>query len=51
MTQQDIVEELNRIIVGYNITWDRIKYDADRAIEKINNHLGGTFYGKENFDS
>ena len=43
MTQQDIVEELNRIIVGYNITWDSIKYDADRAIEKINNHLGAKF--------
>ena len=43
MTQQDIVEELNRIIVGYNITWDSIKYDADRAIEKINNYLGAKF--------
>ena len=43
MTQQDIVEELNRIIVGYNITWNSIKYDADRAIERINNHLGAKF--------
>ena len=43
MTQQDIVEELNRIIVGYNITWNSIKYDADRAIERINNHLGAKY--------
>ena len=36
MTQQDIVNELNRMVVGYNINWQMIKYDADRAIMKIN---------------
>ena len=43
MTQQDIINELNRIVVGYNITWDYIKYDADRAIMKINAHLGAEY--------
>lgn len=43
MTQQDIVNELNRMVIGYNINWDMIKYDADRAIMKINAHLGAEF--------
>lgn len=43
MTQQDIIDELNRIVVGYNITWDSIKNDADRAIMKINAHLGAEY--------
>ena len=43
MTQQDIINELNRIIIGYNINWDTIKVDADRAIMKINSHLGAKY--------
>jgi hypothetical protein len=43
MTQRDIVNELNRMVIGYNITWDMIKYDADRAIMKINTHLGAEY--------
>lgn len=43
MTQQDIVNELNRRIAGYNITWDSIEMDADRAIMNINNNLGAKY--------
>ena len=43
MTQQDIVNELNRIVVGYSITWDAIKNDMDRAIIKINSYLCANF--------
>lgn len=43
MTQQDIVNELNRIVVGYNINWDTIKTDADRAIMKINSYLSADY--------
>lgn len=43
MTQQDIVNELNKMIIGYNINWNMIKYDADKAIMKINAHLGAEF--------
>lgn len=43
MTQQDIIDELNRMVIGYNIHWDMIKYDADRAIMKINSHLGSEY--------
>lgn len=43
MTQRDIVNELNRMVIGYNITWDMIKYDADRAIMKINTYLGAEY--------
>ena len=43
MTQQDIVNELNRMVIGYNINWDMIKYDADRAIMRINSHLGAEY--------
>lgn len=43
MTQQDIVNELNRMVLGYNLTWEKIKYDADRAIMKINAHLGAEY--------
>lgn len=43
MTQQDIVDELNRIVVGYSITWDNIKRDLDRAIIKINSYLGANY--------
>lgn len=43
MTQQDIVNELNKMVVGYNINWPMIKYDADKAIMKINAYLGAEY--------
>lgn len=43
MKQIDIVHELNRMLIGYNITWDMVKYDADKAIMKINAHLGAMY--------
>lgn len=43
MTQQDIVNELNKMVVGYNINWPMIKYDADKAIMKINSYLGAEY--------
>lgn len=43
MTQQDMIFELNKMVIGYNITWDKVKYDADKAIMKINAHLGAEY--------
>lgn len=43
MTQQDIIHELNRLVVGYNLNWDTVKTDADRAIMKINAYLGAEY--------
>lgn len=43
MTQQEMIYELNKMVIGYNITWDKIKYDADKAIMKINAHLGAEY--------
>ena len=40
MLKQRDIERLNRLTIGYNITWDDVKYDADRAIDKINAFLG-----------
>lgn len=39
-TQQDIVDRLNQLTLRYNLTWYDIKYDADKAIAKINSFLG-----------
>lgn len=43
MTQQDIVNRLNQLTLRYNLTWQDVKYDADKAIAKINNYLGTTY--------
>lgn len=43
MTQQDIINELNKRVIGYNINWQMIKYDADQAIMKINSYLGAEY--------
>jgi hypothetical protein len=40
VTQQEIVDEINRLAVGYNLNWGDIKRDADKAIKKINDFLG-----------
>lgn len=43
MTQQDIVFEIRRMLSDNSITWDDIKIDADRAIVRINAHLGADY--------
>ena len=43
LKQSDIVERVNRLAVGYTVHWDDIKYDADKAIIKINDFLGANF--------
>ena len=43
MNQQEIVEAVKKLLVGYDITWDDIKYDADKAIYQINDRLGAKF--------
>ncbi len=40
ITQQAIVDEINRLTLQYNITWLDILIDADKAITKINNFIG-----------
>lgn len=43
MTQQEFMNYLNRLTVGYRLTWEDIKYDADKAIHKINDYLGACY--------
>lgn len=40
ITQQEIIDRLNQLTLRYNLTWYDIKYDADKAIAKINAYLG-----------
>ena len=40
LTQQDILDRLNQLTLRYNLTWYDIKYDADKAIHKINTFMG-----------
>jgi len=40
LTQQELVDRLNQLTLRYNLTWFDVKYDADKAISKINNFLG-----------
>lgn len=40
LTQQELINRLNQLTLRYNLTWFDIKYDADKAITKINNFLG-----------
>jgi hypothetical protein len=40
LTQQELIDRLNQLTLRYNLTWFDIKYDADKAINKINNFLG-----------
>ena len=51
LKQSDIVERVNRLAVGYTVHWDDIKYDADKAIIKINDFLGLTFRPCQNRSS
>ena len=43
LTQQEIVDRLNQLTLQYNLTWYDVKYDADKAISKINNFMGTTY--------
>lgn len=45
VTQKNIVDRINQLVVRYNVTWGDIMLDADRAIDKINSFLG-TIYPK-----
>ena len=40
LTQQDLINRLNQLTLRYNLTWFDIKYDADKAINKINSFMG-----------
>lgn len=40
ITQQELVDRLNQLTLRYNLTWNNIKYDADKAIAKINAFMG-----------
>lgn len=43
ITQKELVNRLNQLTLRYNLTWDDIKYDADKAIAKINAYLGAKY--------
>lgn len=43
ITQREILTRLNRLVVGYAVSWDDIKYDADKAIDKINSFMGTVY--------
>lgn len=43
ITQQDLINRLNQLTLRYNLTWNDIKYDADKAIAKINAYLGTNY--------
>lgn len=45
MTLQDILNLLKSYNITTHVTWDVIKYDADKAIYKINDYMG-TMYPK-----
>lgn len=40
MTFRDIINILKSYAITTNVTWDTIKYDADKAIYKINDYMG-----------
>jgi hypothetical protein len=43
LTQQELVDRLNQLTLRYNLTWFDVKFDADKAITKINNFLGAKY--------
>ncbi len=43
LTQQELINRLNQLTLRYNLTWFDIKYDADKAINKINSFLGAKY--------
>jgi hypothetical protein len=40
LSQQDILDRLNQLTLHYNLTWRDIKFDADKAVTRINDFLG-----------
>ena len=40
MKRFELITELNRMTLRYNLTWSDIKSDADKAIHQVNNLLG-----------
>jgi hypothetical protein len=40
LTQEELLLRLNQLTLRYNLTWFDVKYDADKAITKINSFLG-----------
>lgn len=43
ITLQEMLDRLNQLTLRYNLTWSDIKYDADKAIAKINAFMGTTY--------
>lgn len=43
MKRKELVDELNRLTLRYNLTWEDVKSDADKAIAQINNSLGANY--------
>jgi hypothetical protein len=43
MKRKDLIAELNRLTLRYNLTWDDVKVDADKAIAQVNSTLGANF--------
>lgn len=43
MKRKDYIAELNRLTLRYNLTWDDVKSDSDKAIVQINQLLGANF--------
>ena len=43
ITQQEIVDRVNDLTLHYHVSWESIKYDADKAIAKINSFVGTKF--------
>lgn len=40
LTQERLIRRLNQLTLRYNLTWFDIEFDADKAINKINNFMG-----------
>lgn len=43
MTRKDMVDELNKLTLRYNLDWEEIEADADKAIFHINNYMGADY--------
>jgi len=40
LTQQNLMDRLNQLMLDHNVAWRDIRYDADKAIDKINSFMG-----------
>lgn len=43
MKRKELVDQLNRLTLRYNLRWSDIKSDADKAINQVNNFLGAEY--------